>query len=713
MDLNKILNDQQAKAVRKTEGPLLILAGAGSGKTRVLTYRIAYLIGEHGVNPSNIAAITFTNKAADEMKERVANIVGELGYFVTISTFHSFCVRILRRNADKIGYNNNFVIYDAKDQLTLVKECIKELDISEKYYAPKSVKNNISNIKDTLINYQEFAQQSKGDFRKEKLAEIYRLYQQKLQRNNAFDFDDLIMKTVELFETDPDVLKYYQNKFRYLMVDEYQDTNTAQYKLVKFLSEKHRNICVVGDDDQSIYGWRGADVRNILDFEKDFPESETIKLEQNYRSTQTILDAANNLIKNNYSRKKKRLWTSNGRGQQIVLYEAVDEKDEAEYVCQSIKEKLDKQSLKYSDFAVLYRINAQSRVMEDALMKYKMPYRMVGGLRFYDRKEIKDLIAYLRVIVNPLDNVSFLRIINVPKRGIGAKTISRIQEYAASSDGSLFSAILDCEKIDGLTKRAISSIEQFKDIIIELMAIKETGTISELIEYIIEKTGYKEQLMAEKTEEAEVRLENIKEFISAAKEYEQGEEQGNIQDFLENIALVSDIDTVDAGGDGVLLMTMHSAKGLEFPVVFIIGMEEGIFPHVRSLFEEDELEEERRLCYVGITRAQQELFMTCARQRTIFGKTNYNTLSRFINEIPENLTNRGNGDNGNDENETILKEEQYQDSFQVGQKVIHKKFGNGTVVGLNGQGKDTEINIAFDGLGVKKLVAFYAPIKKI
>jgi len=630
------LNKQQREAVVNTEGPLLILAGAGSGKTRVLTHRIAYRINEKNVHPSNILAITFTNKAAREMKERVQKLL-EGSYDMWVSTFHSACARILRMEIEKLsGYKKNFIIFDADDQQKLIKECLKELNYNEKNFPPKEMLSAISKAKDQLMTPGKFMDRYGRDFRLKKVADIYALYQKKLMANNALDFDDILFKTVELFEYNPDVLQRYQQKFKYIMVDEYQDTNYCQYMLVNLLAKSHRNLCVVGDDDQSIYSWRGADIGNILNFEKDFPDAKVIKLEQNYRSTQTILDAANCVISNNFGRKKKRLWTDNGEGKSIVYYKAMDERDEADFIIGEIDRLAFQEQRSLNSFAILYRTNAQSRVLEEMCMARGIPYKIVGGFRFYDRMEVKDIIAYLRVIQDPEGDLSLKRIINVPKRGIGKSTLDTLENYARQNGISLYEALLFVDNIEGIGKKAQSSIKEFVRLIAELMDIAEKESASEVISQVILKSGYLEELEKGDDEDQE-RGKNIKELISAALEYEEKNEDNSLTGFLENMALMSDIDGLDEEREGITMMTLHSAKGLEFPVVFICGLEEGLFPTQRAFFEEHQLEEERRLMYVGVTRAKERLYLTSAFQRTLYGNTSYTIESRFLREIPKDL----------------------------------------------------------------------------
>ncbi|MDI3477808.1 MAG: ATP-dependent helicase UvrD/PcrA [Thermoanaerobacterium sp.] len=715
MNILDKLNDRQKEAVVTTEGPLLILAGAGSGKTRVLTHRIAYLIKEKRVSPANILAITFTNKAAQEMKDRVESLLGYVGD-IWVSTFHSACVRILRRDIEKIGYDKNFVIYDTQDQKSLVSDCIKELDLNEKQYTPKSMLSAISKAKDKMISPDEYLLEFGNDYRNKKVADVYRLYQKKLKKDNALDFDDIIIKTIELFKKDEEILRYYQDKFRYIMVDEYQDTNRPQYEFVNLLAKRYRNLCVVGDDDQSIYGWRGADIKNILDFEKDYPEAKVIKLEQNYRSTQIILDAANNVIDNNIKRKKKQLWTDNKDGEKIVVCEVQNEREEANFIVDRIKN-LVGNGRRYSDFAILYRTNAQSRIFEEACMMNDIPYKLVGALRFYDRKEIKDIIAYLRILVNPYDDVSLKRIINVPKRGIGESTVSALEQYAREHDTSMYFAIPNVE----LKGRARKVLDNFKNFIDDLINQLDFMNIIEVIDYILEKTGYMDELKADDTKESESRIENINEFIRAAREFMETSEDKSLESFLSGITLVSDIDTAGDIGESVVLMTLHSAKGLEFPVVFMAGMEEGIFPSSMSFIDEHELEEERRLCYVGITRAKERLFMTYARTRNLYGKPQYNTASRFINEIPQDLIveydkgaiKRNDYESVSSYINTFARKANDKANYNPGDKVEHKLWGIGTVVNVEGIGEDRELTVAFPNVGIKRLSLKYAPIRAI
>ena len=636
MSIYDTLNPKQKEAVLHTDGPLLILAGAGSGKTRVLTHRIAYLIDECGVNPWNIMAITFTNKAAGEMRERVDNLVGFGAESIWVSTFHSSCVRILRRHIENLGYTTSFSIYDSDDQKTLMRQVFKTLDIDTKQFKERSVLAAISSAKDKLITPEEFLLNAGGDFREKKTGEIYKEYQKQLKKNNALDFDDLIVKTVELFQNNPQILDYYQERFRYIMVDEYQDTNMAQFKLVSLLASKYRNLCVVGDDDQSIYRFRGADIQNILSFENTFPGTMVIKLEQNYRSTQNILDAANEVIRHNFGRKDKTLWTANGEGDKILFKQFDTAKDEADFVVRQIRDS----RYSYQDQAVLYRTNAQSRLLEERCIFYNVPYRLVGGVNFYQRKEIKDILAYLKTIANGVDDLSVIRIINVPKRGIGATTIGRVTAFASEHNMSFYDTLKEAKQIPGIGKAAekisrfIAQMEVFR-----AMAYSEEYSMKDLIDHILEDTGYEEELQEEGKIEAQTRLENIEELINKAAAYEEDSEHPTLDEFLEQVALVADIDNVDDTEDRVTLMTLHSAKGLEFPKVYLVGMEDGLFPGMMSIMSGDktEMEEERRLCYVGITRAKKELVLTAARQRMINGETRWSKPSRFINEIPSNL----------------------------------------------------------------------------
>ena len=743
------LNPQQREAVLATDGPLLLLAGAGSGKTRVLTQRIAYLLKEKNVVPWSILAITFTNKAAREMKDRISTIVGPDAEDIWISTFHSMCVRILRRDIDRLGYNRNFTILDSSDQLSVVKQCEKDLNIDPKKYDPRAVLGIISNAKNELKTAEQCADMITGPV--EQVAyKVYTQYQKKLKSNNSLDFDDLIMKTIELFRTEPEVLEFYQKKFRYIHVDEYQDTNRAQYMLVKMLASAFKNICVVGDSDQSIYRWRGADITNILNFEKDYPNARVILLEQNYRSTKKILEAANYVIKNNVGRKAKNLWTDNEEGPNIRYYTADSEHTEAYYITSQIQKAIES-GRKYRDVAVLYRTNAQSRVVEEVFVKSNIPYNIVGGTKFYDRKEIKDMLAYLRLISNPDDDLSLTRIINVPKRGIGASTVDKIAAYAAQHGISMYRAIQETDQM-GLSARAAGLVAEFARLIVELERMQEYLSVTELAEEVLKRTEYKEELRREGTLEARSRLENIDEFLSVTMEFERTNEDKTLVAFLTDLALVADIDKLDETeedkGNAVVLMTLHSAKGLEFPMVFLVGMEEGIFPHSRALMEEAEMEEERRLAYVGITRAEQELFLTRALMRTLYGQTKMNAPSRFIEEIPAHLVEaegsvqqrvasrygstaaRGSSYSGGSQpamrsgvvpmraasgtaSAPASGGADLSVEWKVGEKVKHSKWGEGTVVSTKGSGQDLELTIAFPNpTGIKKLLAKFAPVEK-
>ncbi|MCI5509538.1 MAG: DNA helicase PcrA [Eubacterium sp.] len=735
------LNPMQQEAVYYTEGPLLILAGAGSGKTRVLTHRIAYLIEEKGINPWNIMAITFTNKAANEMRERVDKIVGFGSDSIWVSTFHSSCVRILRRFIDRLGYGTNFTIYDADDQKTLMKDICKRLNIDTKMYKEKMLLAAISSAKDEMISPEEYRLNmisDSQDLNKKTVARVYEAYQKQLQQNNAMDFDDLLVKTVELFQNCPDVLEYYQEKFRYIMVDEYQDTNTVQFKFVSLLASKYKNLCVVGDDDQSIYKFRGANIGNILGFEQVFPEAKVIKLEQNYRSTQNILNAANEVIRNNIRRKEKTLWTANEEGEQIHLREFQSGFEEAEYIAGDIRRKVREGECSYSDCAVLYRTNAQSRLFEEKFLLGNIPYKIVGGVNFYARKEIKDMLAYLKTVDNARDDVAVQRIINVPRRGIGASSLSKVQIYAQDMEISFYDALRMADEIPSLGRGA-AKIRSFVDFIQKFRSQVEYLSVTELLQKIIDETGYVEELKAENTEESKGRIENIDELISKAVSYEQEAEHPSLSGFLEDVALISDLDSVNEDENRVLLMTLHSAKGLEFPQVYLAGMEEGVFPSYLSIVSGDfeNLEEERRLCYVGITRAMKELTMTAAHQRMIRGETQYNRVSRFVREIPREYVELGKktADRSSVKipektADTYAKMRQiYQQNtfspkkfevkkaasldYQEGDTVRHIKFGNGTVLQITDGGKDFEVTVDFEKVGVKKMFASFAKLKKV
>ncbi len=765
-NLTDQLNEQQRKAVLKTEGPLLILAGAGSGKTRVLTYRTAYLIKECGVNPYQILAITFTNKAAGEMRERIHKLVGMGAESIWVSTFHSMCVRILRRYIDRLGYSTNFTIYDADDQKTLMKEICKKMEIDTKMYKEKMLLNVISSAKDELIDPMTFAVQAAGDYTKRKQADVYQEYQRQLQQNNALDFDDLIVKTVELFKLDKEVLASYQERFRYIMVDEYQDTNTAQFELIRILASKYKNLCVVGDDDQSIYKFRGANIYNILNFEKHFPDAAVIKLEQNYRSTQTILDAANNVISNNVGRKEKRLWTDNGQGEKIVFIQADSAYEEADYIAGDIAGKIRRGGYAYKDCAVLYRTNAQSRMLEERFITANIPYKIVGGVNFYSRKEIKDLLCYLKTIDNGKDDLTVRRIINTPKRGIGAASINKVLGYAEDHDIEFYTALRNAGEIPGLGKAA-EKIKPFVQLIEGLREKKDAISVAELLEEIIDVTGYVRELEAEDTDEARARIENIDELITKAVSYQTDAKNPSLSGFLEEVALVADIDSLDEETDYVVLMTLHSAKGLEFENVYLAGMEDGLFPSYMSITgdnSEAAIEEERRLAYVGITRAKKNLTITSARMRMIRGETQYNRVSRFVKEIPKELLDgeifdpgsyfdeeqkqstfqkarqafrtmaTQYGSSGNEEYENTFvrkaKPPVYTPvsnqrafsgsntvgntlSYQVGDRVRHIKFGDGEVMAIVEGGRDYEVTVDFDKTGTKKMFASFAKLKKI
>ena len=732
------LNKEQQEAVQCTEGPLLILAGAGSGKTRVLTYRIAHLIEDCGVNPWNILAITFTNKAAGEMRERVDRIVGYGSESVWVSTFHSACVRILRRYIDRLGYDTNFTIYDTEDQKTVMKDVCRRLELDPKLYKERAVLSVISNAKNEYISPNEFQLQARGDFRMEKMAQAYLEYQKELKKNNALDFDDLLVKTVELFQSCPDVLESYQERFRYIMVDEYQDTNTVQFKLVSILAKKYHNLCVVGDDDQSIYKFRGANIKNILDFEEVFPDAKVVKLEQNYRSTKHILDTANAVIAHNRGRKEKALWTENGEGEPVFFQQFQTGYDEAEYVAGEIRKKVRNGEAEYKDFAVLYRTNAQSRLFEEKFLYANIPYKLIGGVNFYSRKEIKDILAYLKTIDNGKDDLAVRRIINVPKRGIGNVSLNKVQNYAEDMGMSFFEALEDAEHVPGLGRAAIK-IQPFVTLIHELRLRLADMSLADLIEEILDRTGYSQELKDEDTDEAKARLENIDEFISKAVSYEEGEEHPTLSGFLEEVALVADIDSLEESDNRVLLMTLHSAKGLEFPYVFLAGMEDGLFPSYMSIAADnptEEIEEERRLCYVGITRAMKELTLTCARVRMIRGENQYNNISRFIREIPPELLGKKSvvppapkvqtppKDTPHQKAKEAFKTKTFDPSqfkvvkadsldYTVGDRVSHIKFGQGTVLEIADGGRDFEVKVEFDNYGVKRMFASFAKLKKV
>lgn len=750
------LNQEQRKAAETLEGPVLILAGAGSGKTRALTYRIANLI-DHGVAPWNILAITFTNKAAREMRERVSTLVGPSGEEVWVSTFHAMCARILRRDIEKLGYNRSFTIYDDDDQAAVLKELYKQLNIDDKNIPLREVKTKISDAKNKLLDPNEWFAASPRDFRSQQIHDLYDGYERKLRQGNALDFDDLLVRTLELFADHPPVLESYRERFKYVHVDEYQDTNFAQYSLVKLITQKSRNLCVVGDDDQSIYGWRGADIRNILDFEKDYPDATVIKLEQNYRSSANILDAANQVIAHNEGRMEKALWTEQPAGDPIRLYNAGDEREEAAWICDRMQQ-LKKAGHDYGDMSILYRSNAQSRVLEDMLVRAGIPYRIYGGLRFYDRKEVRDIVAYLRCIVNPSDDVSLRRIINTPKRSIGDTTVAELVRYAAEEQMPLFSALIDIP--DTLSSRPRKCVSEFGDLMNELVMMHEEMGVVEFVNHLIARTGLKSQYEKDQSDEGKNRIENIDEFLGAVAEYEKAAETPTLEDYLENVALVSDLDNAQPDSKAVTLMTLHSAKGLEFPIVFMSGLEEGIFPTARSFQDDEKLEEERRLCYVGITRAQQQLYLSYASQRMLYNQVNYNAPSRFLKEIPPRLM---------DDQHAPKRERSFPSAgqglqpsvsrtapryagmgaghgigagrsalgipgvqkgftpsaasripagsipalFKVGDRVMHRKFGEGNVLEIRGTGSDARILIGFAAYGQKEFVLSIAPIVKV
>ena len=752
MNIYDTLNDKQKEAVFHTEGPLLILAGAGSGKTRVLTHRIAYLIEEKGVNPWNILAITFTNKAAAEMRERVDNLVGFGSESIWVSTFHSMCVRILRRHIALLGYDTNFTIYDTDDQKTLMRDVCKLLQIDTKIYKERMLIGTISHAKNEMLTPEEFRLQAGGDFHQKKIADVYEEYDKQLRANNALDFDDLLLKTVQLFQTQRDVLEYYQERFRYIMVDEYQDTNGVQFELVRLLASRYQNLCVVGDDDQSIYKFRGADIRNILDFEKVFTKAAVIKLEQNYRSTANILNAANAVISHNHGRKDKTLWTDNEDGDKIAFRQFDTAFDEAEYIVSDIKEHVEKGECDYQDNAILYRTNAQSRMFEEKFVTANIPYKIIGGINFYARREIKDILAYLKTVDNGQDDLAVRRIINVPKRGIGLTSINRVQEYAAMHEKGFYECLKGADLIPDIG-RGVSKLESFVALIEHFKVDAKELTLHELMQEIIDETGYIESIQAESEIEAQARIENIDELLNKVVAYEEvceeHDEPVTLSGFLEEVALVADIDNLDENSDYVVLMTLHSAKGLEFPRVYLAGMEDGLFPSYMTVTADDpdELEEERRLCYVGITRAQSELTMTCARRRMVRGETQYNKMSRFLKEVPLELISTGNKFSGNGksltdhaDHEEPERKTDYQMARQafktkafaavqqgksfgkpaggkleygVGDRVRHIKFGEGTVFSIVEGGRDYEVTVNFDGPGTKKMFAAFAKLQKI
>lgn len=741
MSIYDTLNEQQKQGVFTTEGPVLILAGAGSGKTRVLTHRVAYLIQEKGVAPWHIMAITFTNKAAGEMRQRIDDMIDYGAESIWVATFHSSCVRILRRFADRLGYATNFTIYDSDDQKTLMKDICKRLEIDTKMYKERTFLNEISSAKNELISDQEFANQAMGDFRKTKTAQVYREYQARLKQNNAMDFDDLIMNTVELLKLDPEVLNYYQEKFQYVMVDEYQDTNTAQFELVRLLAGGKNNLCVVGDDDQSIYKFRGANIYNILNFEKHFPDATVIKLEQNYRSTGNILEAANGVIANNEGRKAKRLWTDAGKGDKVYFEQFDSAYEEADFIARDIGRRVAKGEYTYGDCAILYRTNAQSRLLEEKLIASNIPYKIVGGVNFYSRKEVKDLLAYLKTVDNARDELAVRRIINIPKRGIGAASLAKVSAYAEVNSLNFYQALERAREIPGLG-RAAGKMEPFVDLIASLRELAALGGVSAVLEEVLEQTGYVRELEAEDTPEAQARIENIDELMNKAISYEQENEEPTLSGFLEEVALVADIDSLAEDQNYVVLMTLHSAKGLEFPNVYLSGMEDGLFPSYMSITSDDaeaELEEERRLCYVGITRAKEHLTITGARMRMQRGETQYHKISRFVKEIPEEVLSGSTWEPKSRDSflteeprpkRTPLKKQpvsaqtyQARDfgtkiqkqplDYGVGDRVRHMKFGVGTVAAINDGGRDYEVAVDFDTAGRKRMFASFAKLKKV
>ncbi len=741
-DTTQGLNRQQQDAVQTINGPMLILAGAGSGKTKVLTCRIAHLL-QQGVRPYRILAITFTNKAAAEMRERVDRMAGAAARDVWLFTFHAFCARVLRHDLEKLtGYSNNFAIYDTSDSKNLIKQVLKEMNLDDKRFPIPGIISHISNAKNALQTPEAYAQQA-GEYYEQQVAKVYAAYQKKLQANNAADFDDLLLLTLRLLKENAEVREKYQNKFDYIMVDEYQDTNHAQYLLTKLLAAGHKNICVVGDADQSIYGWRGADIQNILDFEKDYPNAKLVKLEQNYRSTQFILDAANAVIDNNSGRKPKRLWTDNDGGSEIVYYQAMDERDEARFVIERAQQLQQREQAKLGDMAVLYRTNAQSRVFEEMLIKSGIAYNMVGGTKFYERKEIKDVLAYLRLIYNPSDSLSLLRIINVPRRGIGDATIARLAEYAAASGQSLFDVVSNAGDVPSLASRFVNKLDDLAGVLFDLMGEAADAPVKQLVEDVLQKTGYLAELETSGDAQDQSRVDNLHELLSVAEDFaakcERSGDEPTLENFLADVALVADIDDADLDEDKITLMTLHSAKGLEFPTVFLVGMEEGIFPHSRTLMDESEIEEERRLCYVGITRAERHLFLSNARMRTIYGRSQYYPASRFLQEVPRNLIHeyrRPQAQPRKAVRETVSRTEPRHSasgwsfasmaafmpadssaaagtSFRVGDKVMHKKWGAGTVVSVKPSEDGQEVNVAFAGAGIRSLLTKYAKLEKL
>lgn len=743
-DLLNGLNTKQQEAVRHTDGPLLIMAGAGSGKTRVLTHRIAYLLDEKQVSPGSVLAITFTNKAAREMKDRVSRLVGPDAVYMWVSTFHSMCVRMLRRDIDRIGYSSNFSILDGGDQLTVIKNILKAKNIDSKKFEPRAMLNGISTAKNNLKTAEQFAQET-GNYYDKQIAEVYLEYQKILRKNQSLDFDDLIMQTIILFEQVPDVLEYYQRRFQYIHVDEYQDTNHAQYSLVKQLAARYQNLCVVGDSDQSIYRWRGADIQNIMSFEKDYPTAGVVILEQNYRSTKSILQAANTVIDNNPGRKPKKLWTDNQDGAKIHYHQAATEQYEGIYVVEQIEEYVRTKDINYRDVAILYRTNAQSRSIEDTFVKANVPYQMVGGTKFYERKEIKDMLAYLRLISNPDDDLSFARVVNQPKRGIGKTTLDKLQVYAAEQGISLYTTVQEVD-FAGVSAKAAKALAEFGAMIRNWVDQQDFLSATDMVEEVLKRTGYEQMLENERSIEAQSRLENLAEFKTVTKQFEkQNEEDKSLTTFLTDLALVADIDKLDDdpfADNKVTLMTLHGAKGLEFPVVFLVGLEENVFPHSRSMMDDEEMEEERRLAYVGITRAEKILHLSHAKMRTLYGRTNFNPVSRFVGEIPEELLETGEeqeqqqdvrpfgfGSQHQQKKSTVIPFKPKQQpakraaqktttggekqAWQSGDKAAHKKWGVGTVVMVKGSGESTELDIAFPApTGIKRLLAKFAPITK-
>ncbi len=724
MDILANLNPAQAEAAGHTAGPLLVLAGAGSGKTRVLTHRIAYLLNQ-GVPPYNILAITFTNKAAAEMRNRVEKLMPEAARDLWVTTFHSACLRILRREIQALGYNSSFSIYDDADQQTLMKECLKELEIDEKRFQPRAILAAISGAKNQLMSPAQYERQA-FEYFEQVAARVYRSYQEKLFKNNALDFDDLLMLTVRLFQENIHILGYYQTKFKYILVDEYQDTNHTQYTLVNMLAERHRNVCVVGDPNQSIYKWRGADINNILSFERDYPEAKVVKLEQNYRSTGTILQAANAVIKNNLEAKELKLWTSQGAGELIHVFRAESERFEGHYIADRIKDLHFSKNRKYNDMAILYRTHAQSRVFEEVFLRLGIPYTIFGGLKFYERKEIKDLLAYLRVLINPVDSQSLSRIINVPKRGIGAASLEKIGSFALERDVTLLISLAMVDDIPGVPAKARKQCRLLADLLALLKQQAEFLSVTQIAEEVIKATGYRAELEAEDTVESRTRLENLQEFLTVTREYDkQHGEEGGLADFLTTISLVTDLDRHDPAADQVVMMSLHSAKGLEFPVVFLTGLEEGVFPHSRALYDQEELEEERRLAYVGITRAEEQLYLTHCWERTLFGRTNMNPKSRFLEEIPLELTvgqspvkkpipsQASSVLFGAADKTVATTASAAPKSFLLGDRVSHKKWGEGVIVKVKGEGGNAELTVAFPQQGLKTLIAQFAPLEKV